>query len=229
MYGVAGGVHTKGEPEHHDSGASHSPSSQGRTGLSSAGSRLTTSSPVEKPWAGGVQGGRGAVLLGDVCSASSRRKRRLSSVSGLGLARLGMDLATGWKLRLGVGSVRRRATGGVERVSYQRLGEELGVDLHFWNSSAVNLGRLAASTSRMPLRRSSVEILMFNSASVAMTVPRRTRLSPAGSGGKVDGCRGGGIYKEVVLKKAAIIEIFRNGSKRSGRHCEHCHTHVTRL
>lgn len=130
-------VPAKGVTERHDSGTSYS--SRGE-GLSPTRSRLTTSSSVETSWGEPSRTGQGVCVIlasGNVCLASSRRRRWRSSANGLGVAGsvgLGINLATGRKLRLGVASVasvRRRATGGVEQVNYQRLGEEPGLTYTF--------------------------------------------------------------------------------------------------
>ena len=91
---------------------------QGGMGLSPAGSCLATGSLVETPWEQQnrtVQGGCGP--LGNVCSASSRRRRWRFSANGSGLVGsvgLGINLAVERGLRLTVGSIGRGETGGVE-------------------------------------------------------------------------------------------------------------------
>lgn len=64
---------------------------------------------------------------------------------------------------------------GVLNRLLSEIGRGAGVGFHSRNYLALDLGRLASSASRMPLKRSSIEILMFSLASPATTVSRRTR------------------------------------------------------
>jgi len=71
---------------------------QGETGSTPARSCLATGLSVEAFQGEPNHGAQGSFPLGNVCSASSSRRRGRSSANGLGLAGLvglGMDSATG--------------------------------------------------------------------------------------------------------------------------------------
>ena len=123
-----------------------------------------------------VVNGSGTLPSGNDCLVSSRRRRRRSFADGstlTGLVGLETNLETVVNLRPTVSLAGWRATGSIGQVRCQRVGNELGADLRLdsaarrWGASAVNLTRLASSSSCMTLMRSSIWILTFSSASAA--------------------------------------------------------------